>query len=244
MNQNGLALCARFAYPPNSLSLCGPNKQENLKWYTTTAKIDKGTPEILSKFTTLFPYLTLIAYENKIRDPFTTKVIEAYWLGNDLLNFVGKKKYIQTLSENIKLKKILKRNQLESVFQKIISGGLPHHSYHVLNIYKRTGHLDINHTVETMDACIINWGEIVKINIGTIVIQSKPLRIIDNKLAFDKPIMRKIITQGDKDLLFSKLKINDWVSYHWGYFCQKLSNNQLNNLIYYTTLSVKWANIY
>lgn len=242
MNQNGLALCSRFAYPPNSLSLCGPNKQKNLKWYTETAKIDKGTSEILSKFTTLFPYLTLIAVENNIRDPFSIKVVEAYWLGNNLLNIVRKQKYIHTLSDNIGLRKKLKGKNLESVFQKVISGGLPHHSYHVLNIYKRTGHLDINHTIETMDACIINWGKIVKINIGSLVIKTKPLRIVGNKLAFDKPLMRKIIAQGDKDLSFSKLKVGDWISYHWGYFCQKLNSYQLHNLTYYTNISIAFAN--
>lgn len=243
MHQAGLSLCSRFAYPPNSFSLCGPDKQKDLKWYTTSGKIDKGTPEILSKFTTLFPYLTLIAYENNIRDPFSVKVVEAYWLGNNLLNIVRKQKYIHALSENIELRKKLKRKNLESVFQKVIQGGLPHHSYHVLNIYKRTGHLDINHTVETMDACIINWGKIVKVNIGSLVIQTKPLRIMGKQLAFDKPIMRKIIAQGNNDLSFSKLKVGDFVSYHWGYFCQKLTKLQLNNLIYYTSLSIKSANI-
>lgn len=242
MNQSGLTLCSRFAFPPNSLSLCGPDKQKDLKWYTTSTRVDKGTQEILTKFSTLYPYLSLIAYENNIKSPFAPEVVEAYWLGNNLLNTVRQKKYINTLSESIGLKKKLKRKSLESVFQKIVQGGLPHHSYHVLNIYKRTGHLDINQTVETMDACIINWGKIIKINVGSLLVETNPLRLTGNKLTFDKPILRKIIAQGNNDLLFAKLKVGDWVSYHWGYFCQKLNPDQLRNLSYYTKLSLLFAN--
>lgn len=244
MSLYGLAICSRYSYPPNSLSLCGPDKKNDLQWYAANQKTDKGTLEILSQFSTLFPYLSLIAQQNKLSDPFDPKVVEAYWLGNNLLYQIPLSRFAVHLSDSIMLKKKLPGKELETIFTKLTQGGLPHHSFHVLNIYKRTGQLDINHTVETMDACIINWGKIVKINLGSIIVMTKPLRFIGDKLVFDKPIMRKIISQGDKDLSFSKLKINDWVSYHWGYFCHKLTRQQFNNLIYYTNLSVRSTNIY
>lgn len=242
MNQNGLTLCARFAYPPNSLSLCGPVKQEDLKWYTSSGKVDKGTPEILTKFTTLFPYLNLIAYENNIRDPFEREVVEAYWLGNKLLNNITAEKLINFAGENLGLKKKLNKKRLTSIFQNMEDGGIPHHAYHVLNIYKRTGHTQTDHTVETMDACIINWGKITKINPGSLIVETKPLAIIGHKLTLGKPILRKIIAQGRKDFLFNTLKIGDFISYHWGYFCQKLNKTQLDNLRFYTQISIDSAN--
>lgn len=242
MDLKGLALCSRYSYPPNSFSLCGPDKQKNLKWYATTQETDQGTAEILSQFTTLFPYLSLIAYENNIRDPFDKRVVEAYWLGNSLLSRVSIRSFGRHLSDTLLLRKKLPGKKLESILVTLEDGALPYHAFHVLAIYKRTGHLDIPHTVETMDACIINCGQVIRIQSGTIVVRTKPLRYIGNKLVFGKPITRTLMTQGEKDVLFKQLKIGNWISYHWGYFCQKLTNIQLQHLIYYNNLSVNLAN--
>lgn len=243
MDLQGLALCSRFSYPPNSLSLCGPAKQKNLNWYSINQKPDKGNLEILSQFSTLYPYLELIARENRIAYPFDIDVVTAYWLGNNLLQKISYKPFINHLADNMKLKKRVNRKEYASVYDKIASGAFPHHSFHVLNIYKRTGHLHIPHTIETMDACIINWGKVVKISEDIIEVETRPLKIINGKLKFGMPTTRKLIPQGEKDLLVKELKIGDFVSYHWGYFCQKLNIIQLRNLIYYTNLSVNWANI-
>lgn len=244
MDLKGLALCSRYSYPPNSLSLCGPDKKKDLNWYTVTQKTDKGTLEILSQFFTLYPYLTLIASVNKINDPFDKKVVEAYWIGNKLLHQIPATSFVGHLSDKIRLKEKIKRPDLYRIFDKITEGALPHHSFHVLNIYKRTGHLGILHTLETMDACLINFGKVIKMSSSSIMVETKPLRLKNNHLMFDQNMNRTIMTQGEKDILFKQLKIGDWISYHWGYFCQKLTNEQLQNLVYYTNLSVKYANIY
>ena len=94
MDLKGLALCSRYSYPPNSLSLCGPDKKKDLNWYSIYQQTDKGTLEILSQFSTLYPYLTLIAQENKIKDPFNQKVVEAYWIGNNLLHKIPVKSFV------------------------------------------------------------------------------------------------------------------------------------------------------
>src|SRR3989344_4490377 len=175
MSLDGLALCSRFSYPPNSLSLCGPDKKNDLNWYATTQNTDRGTIEILSQFSTLYPYLTLIAQENKIKDPFDRRVVEAYWVGNDLLYKIPLSRFVTHLSDTIMLKKKLKKNNLELILSKLTNGALPNHAFHVLNVYKRTGHLDIPHTIQTMDACLINWGKIIKTQKSSIVIETRAL---------------------------------------------------------------------
>ena len=131
---------------------------------------------------------------------------------------------------------------MRRIFTKLTHGALPHHSFHVLNIYKRTGHFDIVHVIETMDACLINWGKIKKIIPTAIIIETCPLKRISDKFGYGKAILRTIMPQGENDVLFHSLQPNDWISYHWGYFCQKLNQRQLRNLIYYTNLSVDLAN--
>lgn len=242
MDLKGLALCSRYSYPPNSLSLCGPDKQKDLAWYAMTQKSDPGTAEILSQFSTLFPYLSLIAYENNIRDPFDKRVVEAYWLGNSLLHHIPVRSFVHHLSDTLLLRKKLQRKELELLLIKLSRRALPYHAFHVLTVYKRTGHLDIPHTVETMDACLINWGQVTHAGTGSITVRTKPLRLIRDKLLLDTPIIRTLMMQGVKDTLAPQLSIGDWISYHWGYFCQKLTRRQLKNLITYTRLSLSLAN--
>ncbi len=246
MDIKGLALCCRYSYPPNSLSLCGPDKkgkQTDLNYYSTLQIADRGTLEILSQFSTLMPYLSTIAHDNNISDPFDIQVVEAYWLGNNLLQKVQLKSLAHTFDEELNLKKKLNRLAMDKIFTKLAKGALPHHSFHVLNIYKRTGLLDIPHTIQTMDACIINWGKISKIDKFKIIVDTKPLSINGDKISFGQTRSRTLMFQGDKDILSKDLKKGDWISYHWGIFCERLNRTKLNNLIYYTKLSIDFANI-
>lgn len=242
MDLKGLSLCSRYSYPPNSLSLCGPDKQNDLFSYASSGKSDKGTLEILSQFSTLYPYLNLIAYENNIPDPFDPRVVEAYWLGNKLLNNVPLRQFASHLTDRLLLKKKIKKNKLDKIFDTLDAGALPSHAFHVTNIYKRTGHFDIPHTIETMDACLINWGRVIKIEMGCLEIETQALNVIDNKLTF-KQKKRTIMYQGKKDIYTVKINQHDWVSYHWGYLCHKLTKPHLNNLIYYTNQAINLVNI-
>ncbi|MBM3283907.1 hypothetical protein FJY90_06730 [Candidatus Gottesmanbacteria bacterium] len=244
MSLQGLALCSRFSYPPNSLSLCGPEKKRDLNYYSLSGKTDKGTSEILSQFSTLYPYLQLIAQNNNIKDPFDTRVVEAYWLGNEFLSQIPMGNFIKHLRDSIQLSKKIKRAELELIFGKVSAGALPHHAFHVLNIYKRTGNIDAPYALETMDACLINWGQVKKVIPGAVIIETKPLRSVNHKLGFGPSRQRTVMAQGEKDTLFAKMKEGDWISYHWGYFCQKLSFRQLQNLIHHTNLSLSYANSY
>lgn len=242
MDIQGLALCSRFSYPPNSLSLCGPNKKKDLEWYASSQDPDIGTHEILSQFSTLFPYLSLIAYENNICDPFDRRVVEAYWIGNHLLHKIPQRKFATHLSDTLQLKRKPAKKDLSGLLEKIPLGALPYHAFHVLNVYKRTGHLDILHTVQTMNACLINWGKVINRTPQGIWIETRPLTIPTNKLSWGNTKKLLLLTQGKKDVVAKDLKEGNWVSYHWGYFCQKLSAVQLHNLIHYTNSSLRLAN--
>jgi len=243
-NFGGVFTCSRYSYPPNSLSLCGPAKQSDLKWYATTGETDTGTKEILSQFSTLYPYLSLISYENNIKNPLSLRVVEAYWLGNTLLANVTPGPYARFLTDTLELKKKNAKKSVNMLLHKLDYDALPHHSFHVLNVYKRTGHLDVLHTIETMDACLVNWGKIIALSAGEVIVETKKLTRINDTLTFGKTIIRKLFPQGRNDIITSSLKIGDIVSYHWGYVCQKLSVQQFNNLNYYTSLSLKMANLH
>ena len=90
-NLGGIMRCSRYSFGPNRLHYCGPDRNSELRDYIKTNKTDPGLRGILQKFETLYPYLRHIARINNISDPFDYRVVEAYWLGNSLLDFEEKK---------------------------------------------------------------------------------------------------------------------------------------------------------
>ena len=65
----GALLFARYAYPPNSLGLCGADVQRTLIQYGDAGESDGGLSELARTFEGAWPYLELIARANAIADP-------------------------------------------------------------------------------------------------------------------------------------------------------------------------------
>lgn len=234
MSYQGLIFCARFAYPPNSYSLCGPARQTDLQSYVSVDTADQGTVEILSEFTTLYPYLRLIAQANRIQDPFDHRVVEAYWIGNHLLSAVPLSDFANHLTDTLDLKKKLSRPILVKLLDKLPQGAIPHHAFHVINIWRRTGHLDIVQTLQSAEACLVSWGQ-VKTKIRTsLVIEIRPLKVKDGRLMFGQKRERVIKILENLNKMSDTISKGDWIAYHWGYFCSKLDADQLKRLIFYT----------
>src|SRR5207249_2775873 len=74
----------RYGFMPNKLRYCGGDDNRTLLEYGLAQEVDHDLERILRKFTGALPYLTLIARANGIADPFDDRVVEAYWLRNDL----------------------------------------------------------------------------------------------------------------------------------------------------------------
>src|SRR3989344_9054040 len=204
MDSKGLLLCARYSSAPNYFGYCGPPKNSSLIDHLREDVGDIEVKHILSQFDTLYLNLKLIAFENKIKDPFTKKVVEAYWIGNNLLNKVKNKDYVSLLSEKFKLEKKIGNKKFELLKYKFLSNqALPHHSFHVFNIFKRTGHINSDQTIETMDNCRIGWGVIkklqitnyklqIKSKIQNIIVNTKQLSINNQLLILNKPVEREL----------------------------------------------------
>lgn len=242
MNTFGLSLCSRYAFPPNSLSLCGPEKQSDLTWYTISGKTDKGTTEILSQFTTLYPYLKLIASSHRIKDPFDPKVVEAYWIGNELLQGISTHAFTEHFSRTLDLKRKLPKKELFLLLIKLQNGALPNHAFHVLNVWKRTGNIDSYHSLQTMEACMIAVGSVETVLADSLIVTTKPLRYINDTLCFDTTIKRTITTLGKSDHFVKDLKKGDKVSYHWGRFVEKLTPRKVKKLEFFTKKALEFAN--
>lgn len=229
----GLLMCGRYSFAPNSLHYCGPERQNDMLGYVQSGVVDVGLAGLLNRFDTLYNYLVLIAQQNNIADPFDRRVVEAYWLGNSLLGNVKVQAFAAHLSDTLKRK--LTGKKFSCVMDTSIRGGIPQHNFHVLNIFVRTGHHAVPHTLSTMDQCRISWGKVVDIQKQCVVAVS-PLTYKNNQLLLGKPEHRIV------SCVAVKPKKGEWVSIHWGYVCDIVTDWQRINLQRYTHYALSKAN--
>ncbi len=243
LQPDGTLLAARFAYMPNKLRYCGGDKAEVLLQYLKAGQSDPGLTGLLSEFQTMYPYLRLIAEANKILNPFDWRVVEAYWIGNELLENVSMEKFYRYLVDEQKLKKRFKLKLLEQVFGKIPAGARPHHNWHVFNLPKRTGHYPVEHNLCTMDEC--------RIAVAQVKSQKSKVKSISQKL---KVFVRPLISSHDKVLIgemaerevwaegSENYKAGDLVAVHWGWVCGRLNETQAGNLEKWTEWNLRLVN--
>jgi hydrogenase maturation factor len=255
---DGALLAARYAFMPNKLRYCGGDSNSELFEYAAHQASDDGLKAMLKEFETMFPYLRLIAEANKIADPFNYKVVEAYWLGNELLEKVSMNNFYRYLVDEQKLKKKLKPALLEKVFGKIPAGAKPHHSFHVLSIPKRTGNYPVEHTLCTMDECRIALGKVKsqkakgktecqnsKVDFTrSIHVEYQPLIALGNNIALGELKEREVWAEMDKKVFANDLKAGDWVAVHWGWVCDRLTDLQASNLQKWTKYNLSLANLH
>ena len=243
---DGTLLAARYAFMPNKLRYCGGGSNSEPFEYVTHNQRDAGLEGLLQEFQTMFPYLRLIAEANKIIDPFNYKVVEAYWIGNELLENVSMNNFYRYLVDGQKLKKKLKPAILEKVFGKIPVGAKPHHSFHVLNIPKRTGHYPVEHTLQTMDECRISPARIrdQKSAIrNQMLVEYQPLVLIGERLELGAPVVKEVFCEFNNKAFVSQPKAGDWVALHWSWVCDFLTQEQVENLNKWTKYNLALANL-
>ncbi len=240
---DGASLSARYAFMPNRLRYCGGERNGQLFDYVTHKRADAGLLELLSEFATMYPYLKLIADSNRLLDPFSYRVAEAYWLGNELLNNVSMNNFYRYMVDEQKLPGSFKPQILDKVFGKIPQGAKPHHSWHVFNIPKRTGHYPVEHSLETMELCRITPAQVVRVEPGKLEVVYRPLSIENNRLILGDLTTKQIATEFNGRSFVDNPEIGDWVSLHWDWVCDILTQQQAMNLQKWTTYNLKLANI-
>lgn len=227
---SGPALFVRYAYPPNERGYCGPSDTDALL-LGRSSEPDAGFVEIAKAFTGAWPYLELIAGCTGIPDPLDRRVVEAYWVGNHLLDQVG------TEALGTSMEELFQRSlggQFSSATAGVETGGLPHHSFHVFCVYPWVGLLDNDrmhaHALNVVDKCRIRAAEVVEIAGNRVVVESHPLTYDGGRLDFG-PVVREIATGVvDGPGQIAGLAVGDLVSVHWDWICDRLTESGVREL--------------
>ena len=221
----------RYGFMPNRLSYCGPvGENRTLFEYGIEGVQDGGLPPLLRRFTGALPYLQLIARANDIADPFDVRVVEAYWLGNTLLERVEVRQLYDSLLA--RFGKQLQGRTRDLVLSKAPAGARPHHSFHVLDVHSRVG--EIEHSLHTLEHCRVSWGKVQRVDGAELIVLRSPLILVAGKLAFGAPVEERVVRQFDGHGFADAAHVDDWVSLHWGWVCEVITETQRNNLERYT----------
>jgi hypothetical protein len=229
---------ARYAFMPNKLGYCGSDDNKTLFDYCAAKHTDPGLVVLLRKFEAAYPYLKLIANSNYIPDPFDVRVVEAYWLGNELLEQVGLTQFYDSLRERFAEK--LNPKTLGYLLSKPPLGARPFHNFHVFDVHSRIGTPE--HSLDTMESCRIGWGRVKKIEAPYLVVEHQPLVLECGKLKLGEPREKKVLRQFNGTGFIANCQVGGCVSFHWDWACEILSPRQVRNLERYTRYHLELAN--
>lgn len=239
---DGVLRCSRYAFGPNRLHFCGPDANREIWDYVNAGFTDFGLQKLLKGFETLYPYLQHIARENNIRDPFDPRVVEAYWLGNALLDATDKRDLHTYFIDNLRLKDKLPIQKFRLLEERIGQGILPNHNYHVLNIPKRMGHQEMDASPEFMEGCRVSWGTVKSVSGPTIVVEYEPLLSVAGKLTLGEKAEKKLVRRLEADYDIEMLATGHIVTMHWDIPCEVITAEMAQNLRKHTLKAVAIAN--
>ncbi len=189
----GPIMFVRYAFPPNHHGYCGPPDSQSFFEYGAHSLVDGGLRSLAMQFAGAWPYLELIAGATGIADPLDRRVVEAYWVGNPLLDRVGAIALGDSMEDRFR-RRI--GSDFGSLAESVVAGGVPHHSYHVFCIYPWVGLLGADrhgeHALHVLDRCRVRWGQVRLVRGDHVDVESRPLTFDGGRLSLGEPQLETV----------------------------------------------------
>lgn len=240
---DGATLFARYAYAPNERGYCGPSDHRALLEYGAAGVVDGGLGQLARGFAGAWPYLELIAGATGLADPLDRRVVEAYWVGNRLLERVDMASFGAALTDRFRSRAGSSWGYLA---ESVPAGAVPHHSFHVFGIYPWVGLLGQSHRgepLQILDRCRIRWGQVQSVTGDLVVLRYRPLTWDGRRLGLGAAVLETATRALDGLGFVDDLVAGEWVSLHWGWVCDRLSTRQLQALRRYTARQLEITNV-
>ncbi|NND02198.1 MAG: hypothetical protein HKN91_05375 [Acidimicrobiia bacterium] len=224
---NGPVLFSRFAYPPNSLGYCGPEDTELLAdMLADGSPAEREFRRTIESFAGAWPYLELLGGCAGL-DPLDARVVEAYWLGNELLARVDSLTWGNSLDDRFRGRA---GSDWDRIVEGMAGGGVPNHAFHVFCAYPWVGLLRsgaVDQAMTVLDNCRIRWGTVVGRVDERLLVESQPLSWDGMTLGLGAERVEHVRASIDTA---ESVSAGDRVAMHWDYVCQRLSSRQLASL--------------
>jgi hypothetical protein len=221
---------ARFAYPPNALGYCGPADPDSLLQAAAEGATARELSVVASCFAGAWPYLNLISSSNGIEDPLDSRVVDAYWIGNSLLERVPTSALATQLQGSFEGRT---GGDFASVTEAALLGGAAHHSFHVFAVYPWLAMLRAGMDgapLNVLDQCRIRWGTVRSVDGDIVTVRGRALAIEGRLLVEGAERVEEARRSLDGIGFTDDLAPGDAVALHWDWVCQRLSSGPLRRL--------------
>jgi hypothetical protein len=222
MSEEGALLFARYAYPPNELGYCGPPDASALLRTESVAGIEQRARQ----FEGAWCYLEFLAETAGLDDPLDARVVEAYWIGNGLLDRVDPAALLDRMRDRF-------RGQLGGTWRQAAHRALAHHTFQVFEVYPWAGLLrgPGNATaLSVLDRCRVRTGVVVGVDGESATVESRPLDW-DGQAMVSGPSRRETVrwSTGGRSLI-DGLTPGNRVALHWDWVCDVLTEQQCDRI--------------
>jgi len=234
---DGVALCARFSIATNRLQFCGPSDAEpDLYRAITTGEGHAEARQHLSRFEALMPYLEAIGRKHGL-DPFDRQVVEAYWVGNSLLDALDAEDFCSLLDALVR--RGLPRSFAQHLGEHLPSRPLFHHAFHVsfVGVGNVTGHVET--TLANMEACRPAWGTVRARNGSRLTVERSSWAVRDGRLVVGPS---KTVEVSFDPRVLPEVRVGAEVALHWDWPALQLEATQRAALEEYSRRSIESAN--
>lgn len=220
----GALLFSRYAFRPNQLGYCGGSTPEALLEAGSGQSAEPGEHlrAVCGEFEGAYPYLQLIAASGGIADPLDPRVVEAYWVGSPLLDRVK----VGLFGASLDARFGDRAREWRWLAGKPAAGGIPHHAFHVLEVFPRVGLMrsgEVPALLETMTSCLVRPATVVSRQGSQLVVEALAVELRDGKLAMSAPRTETVLASCEGASFVSDAGPGDSVAIHWGWACEILS---------------------
>jgi hypothetical protein len=222
MSAAGALLFARYAYPPNELGYCGPADAGRL--------LSAPAEEIARRarsFEGAWAYLEFLARAAGVADPLDEAVVEAYWVGNALVDRPSSADLTEFLRRRF-------AGQTGGTWASAGGHALAHHSFHVFEVYPWTSLLRRTGSpaaVSVLDRCRIRDGVVVAVHGETATVAARPLVFEDGRLGHAEARPETVAWSVEGRSLLAGLAPGDRVALHWDWVCDVLTDEQADRIV-------------
>jgi hypothetical protein len=238
----GPLLFARYAYPPNELGYCGPSDPGALLESASDGLDLAELAHLATGFAGAWPYLELIAGCNGIADPLDARVVEAYWVGNQLLEKVPDSALLSSLSDRFEDRAGRRFGHVASA---VPLGGVCQHSFHVFAVYPWLGLLRAGMEgapLTVLDRCRIRWGYVEAVTGDLVTVRNRLLGFDGSRLVLGPEEVEVARRSLHGVGLAPPVTVGDIVSLHWDWVCDRLTPVGLANLARCTAANLAAVN--
>jgi len=222
VSAEGARLFARYAYPPNELGYCGPDGASAMLQPGAAVEIERRAQQ----FDGAWCYLEFLAEAAGTKDPLDVRVVEAYWVGNELLQQVDPGALMERLRRRF-------RGQVGGTWREAGRRAIAQHSFQVFEVYPWarllvTGGSPI--ALSVLEKCRIRTGIVQQVEGEEATVQSRPL-VWNGTEIVGGPVRQEVVrwSTGGRSML-DGLSTGDLVSLHWDWVCDVLSADQVAHI--------------